>query len=98
MAGEPDDTPAREPDILADSPGEAAARRAAARPSRWLLVAIAALGLTGVAAFGLAPGTAVDPVPTTLTVRDLELPRVEDAAGEGTGAPYWREEIGRAHV
>ncbi|MBK6803596.1 MAG: peptidoglycan DD-metalloendopeptidase family protein [Betaproteobacteria bacterium] len=92
MAGEPDDTREREPGILADRPDESAGRRAAARPSRWLLVAIAALGLTGVAAFGLAPGTAVDPVPTTLTVRDLELPRFEDAAGDLADAPYWREE------
>jgi len=92
MAGEPDDTLAREPEILADRPDEASGRRAAARPSRWWLVAIAALGLTGVAAFGLAPGTTVDPVPATLTVRDLELPRLEDAVGERADAPYWREE------
>ena len=60
MAGEPDETRVREPGILADRPDGAAARRATARPSRLWLVAIAALGLTGVAAFGLAPDTAVD--------------------------------------
>ena len=84
------DTTAGEPGILADRPGEPPARPASARPSRWWLVGIAALGLTGVAAFGLAPDTVVEPVATTLTVRELALPAIADAAGGA--APYWREE------
>lgn len=90
MAGPTSDMPAGEPGILADRPGEPPARPASARPSRWWLVGIAALGLTGVAAFGLAPDTVVDPVPTTLTVRELALP--EQPEGAGDAAPYWREE------
>ena len=86
------DTTAGEPGILADRPGEPPARPAAARPSRWWLVAVAALGLTGVAAFGLAPDTVVEPVATTLTVRELALPAIAIADAAGGAAPYWREE------
>ena len=50
------------------------------------------LGLTGVAAFGIAPDTVVDPVPATLTVRDLPLPAIADAAAPGPQVPFWREE------
>ena len=54
--------------------------------------AVVLLGLTGVAAFGIAPDTVVDPVPATLTVRDLPLPAIADAAAPGPQAPFWREE------
>ncbi len=60
------------------------------RPRRIALAAVAVLALSGVAAFGIAPDTVVDPVPTTLTVRDLALPEVAEASGPQ--APYWREE------
>ncbi|HQU50375.1 MAG TPA: peptidoglycan DD-metalloendopeptidase family protein [Casimicrobiaceae bacterium] len=54
--------------------------------------AVVLLGLTGVAAFGIAPDTVVDPVPATLTVRDLPLPAIADAAAPGPQVPFWREE------
>jgi murein DD-endopeptidase MepM/ murein hydrolase activator NlpD len=56
---------------------------------RWL-VALSALPLLGmVAAFGIAPGTQVEPVAVTTVVEALALPPVET-----TPAPeeYWREE------
>lgn len=60
------------------------------RPRRIALAAVVVLGLSGVAAFGIAPDTVVDPVTTTLTVRDLPLPAIAEATGPQ--APYWREE------
>ena len=50
------------------------------------------LGLTGVAAFGIAPDTVVDPVPVTLTVRELPVPAIDADAKAGGSDVYWREE------
>ena len=73
--------PSRGPGILAD------------RPRRILpaAAAVAVLGLTGVAAFGIAPDTVVDPVATALTVRNLPLPEVSGSE-TSPAAPYWSEE------
>lgn len=82
MDGASSPPPEQEPRILADRP-----RRIA------LAVAtVAILGLSGVAAFGVAPDTVVDPVPTTLTVRDLPLPPAADDATSAASGPYWSEE------
>ena len=85
-------SPAREPRILADRIGRAAAPIVRLRVAPWQAITVAVLALCGVAAFGLAPGTTTDQVPTTLTVRALAAP----AAAEATTAPavdaYWREE------
>ncbi|MFO1322942.1 MAG: peptidoglycan DD-metalloendopeptidase family protein [Burkholderiales bacterium] len=56
-------------------------------PGQWL--ALAVLSLSAVAAFGLAPGTTLDTVPTRTIVRALPLPAVAEATNETT---YWREE------
>jgi len=75
--------------ILAQStPG--AVRRAvrAATPGQWLAVGI--LGLSGVAAFGLAPGTALETTPTHLVRLDLARPAISIVDGGGPG--YWRED------
>ena len=68
----------------------AAARRAvgAASPGQWL--AAAALALSGVAAFGIAPGSAVDPEPSQFVQRALDAPVVTPLAAGGAG--YWQEE------
>jgi murein DD-endopeptidase MepM/ murein hydrolase activator NlpD len=58
-------------------------------PAFWFVVA-AMFGLSGVAAYGLAPDTAVEPVPTYLLVRTLVAPaavQLDDLSGI-----YWREE------
>jgi murein DD-endopeptidase MepM/ murein hydrolase activator NlpD len=67
-------------------------RRAAWPPGPWKLAALVALALSGVAAFGLAPGTRLDEVETRLVVRDLDLPPVADAQAGRTDFAYWREE------
>jgi len=54
---------------------------------RWAVVAF--LGFSGVAAFGLAPDTVLDTVPTRTIVRELALPAFTDRA---LTAPLWREE------
>jgi len=75
--------------ILAQSAAGAVLRAVhAPTPGQWLAVGI--LGLTGVAAFGLAPGTALEAAPTR-TVR-FELPRPAVAAIDESDAGYWRED------
>ena len=60
--------------ILAQQAG-AAALRVARRPvTPWQALAVAVLGLSGVAAFGLAPDTVLETVPTRLVERALPLP------------------------
>ena len=63
--------------------------RGALRLARWSLAA--ALMLAGVigAAFGLAPDTTIEPVPTERVVRELAPPRL---AAPALVAGYWREE------
>ncbi|MBA3776110.1 MAG: peptidoglycan DD-metalloendopeptidase family protein [Betaproteobacteria bacterium] len=54
---------------------------------RWAVVAV--LGFSGVAAFGLAPDTVLETVPTRTIVRELALPALADRAPT---EPFWREE------
>ena len=64
-------------------------------PGQWLSVLV--LGLSGVAAFGLAPDTTLETVPVQAIVRELPNPVAAggDAAVPGAAAAgprYWREE------
>jgi murein DD-endopeptidase MepM/ murein hydrolase activator NlpD len=52
---------------------------------------VAVLCLSGVAAFGLVPGTAPEAVPTREITRALALPPLPPT-GAGEGERYWREE------
>jgi len=80
---------ARKPRILAQSAAATARRIAGAlAPFQWL--AIGVLGLSGVAAFGLAPDTTLETVPTVEIRRALPPPTMQPV-GEGA-AGYWREE------
>jgi murein DD-endopeptidase MepM/ murein hydrolase activator NlpD len=76
------------PGILAQQHG------AAVRPARRLgaghALAIAVLGLTGMAAFGIAPESTLDLPPSRTVERALPLPQL--AAADADAAPYWREE------
>src|SRR5512135_1334775 len=59
--------------------------------------AVAVLCLSGVAAFGITPGTTIDTTPTRDVSRSLELPQLAVAAATATAAPgtddrYWNEE------
>lgn len=75
--------------ILAQSIGPAASRAARAlSPGQWLAVAV--LGLSGVAAFGLAPGTTLDTAPTREINRALPMPAVRSIDDRVAG--YWHEE------
>ena len=56
-------------------------------PTQWLAVAI--LGLTGVAAFGISPGTSLDTAPVPTIETPLPLPPI--AAVPTHEAPFWRE-------
>jgi murein DD-endopeptidase MepM/ murein hydrolase activator NlpD len=58
-------------------------------PGQWLAVAV--LALSGVAAFGLAPGTTLESVPTVTVLRDLPRPALAPLDAAAT-AGYWREE------
>ena len=84
--------PAHAPRILADRVRGAVAPLAGVRLARWKVLAVVVTGVSAVAAFGLAPDTVVDPVPTTLTVRMLATPALPDEAVRAHEAPYWREE------
>ncbi|MCC7327471.1 MAG: peptidoglycan DD-metalloendopeptidase family protein [Burkholderiales bacterium] len=57
-------------------------------PGQWLAVAV--LSLSGMAAFGLAPDTVLDTVPTLTIERALPRPALPDADAADT--TYWREE------
>jgi murein DD-endopeptidase MepM/ murein hydrolase activator NlpD len=64
-------------------------------PGQWLAVLV--LGLSGVAAFGLAPDTTLETVPVQAIVRALPNPvatvgDAADPAAAAAGARYWREE------
>src|SRR4030095_15301536 len=74
--------PVKKPSILAQSP-----QRSAAHP--WQYAALAAMSLFAVAAFGTAPDTVLETVPTRLVERVLPLPAIKD---DDAGTPYWREE------
>lgn len=80
----------RKPDILAQRP-RAGLRRAAKAlsPVQWLAVGVLAL-CGGVAAFGIAPGTTLDTVPTVLVSRPLELPAI--APVPAVPPRYWAED------
>jgi len=57
-------------------------------PGQW--IALAVLSLSAVAAFGIAPDTVVETVPTRTIVRALPVPAL--AEPDATDAVYWREE------
>ncbi len=79
-----------DPQILAQS-DESPAGRAGASPRLGYWVAIALLfGLSGVAAFGLVPGTTLETVPTQAVRLDLPLPAM--AIVEGNAAGYWHHD------
>lgn len=82
MTGVPRSPSAREGGILAERP----------RRFRRAALAAALLALSGVAAFAIAPDTAVDPVQTALTVRDLPLPERAGEEAARASETYWREE------
>ena len=74
--------PVTKPSILAQSP-----TRSSAHP--WQYAALAVLSLTAVAAFGTAPDTVLDTVPTRMIERVLPRPVVMD---DDEASTYWREE------
>jgi len=74
--------------ILAQSAAAFAARFGVAR----IMAAILLTALSGVAAFGLAPGTTTEIVPTQRITRDLVQPKIAALAVDDT---YWREELVR---
>jgi murein DD-endopeptidase MepM/ murein hydrolase activator NlpD len=57
-------------------------------PGQWLAIVIC--GLSGVAAFGLVPGSLPEPVPTHVIELNLPLPTISVVEDESGG--YWREE------
>lgn len=84
--------PSSEPTILAQSP--AAPRRGGGvhvrnlpTPGQWLLLGV--FGLSAVAAFGIAPDTVMETVPTRIVERVLPAPQVAEPEAD---AVYWREE------
>ena len=92
MAGESRTVPAHAPRILADRVRGAVAPFSHVRLARWKVFAVVVTGISAVAAFGCAPGTALAAGPTTLTVRMLATPALPDEAVRAHEAPYWREE------
>ncbi len=81
----------RKTTILAQSLGSAVLRLVRAPTAgQWLAVTL--LGLSGVAAFGLAPSTTLETVPTHVIRVDLPSPPVAVVAGDTGVAGYWREE------
>jgi murein DD-endopeptidase MepM/ murein hydrolase activator NlpD len=79
---------ALKPRILAYRDSATAPSRIA--PAAWF--AIAALGLVAVAAFGIAPGTTLETIPTERVVRELALPANVAEPAVAPGAVYWRDE------
>lgn len=77
-----------QPEILAQHP--TTPHGVAPRLTLGRALAVAVLGLTGVAAFGIAPDSTLELPPLRTIERALPLPELYAAdAGEG---PYWREE------
>ena len=76
--------------ILAQQTGATAARIARYPVTAWQALAVAVLGLSGVAAFGLAPDTSLETAPTRLVQRALPLPAL--APAPVAARIYWREE------
>jgi len=75
--------------ILSQRASAAAARAARHAVSPWQAVAVLVLAFSGVAAFGLAPDTVLDTIPTHKVERALALPAMAAAPDAGI---YWREE------
>jgi len=59
------------------------------RPHPWQFAALAVMSLSAVAAFGTAPDTVLETVPTRKIERALPLPAIEPS---DEGSVYWREE------
>ena len=78
---------AAKPRILAQGEATTASRQALS-PVRVLTVLV--LALTGVAAFGLAPDTALETIPTRTIVRALPVPAALDV--DAADPTFWREE------
>ena len=76
--------------ILSQRVAAAAARAGRHALSPGQALAIAILGLSGVAAFGFAPDTVLDTVPTHKVVRALALPDLAEPSADAHA--YWREE------
>ena len=76
--------------ILSQRAAAACARAGRHALSPGQVLAVAVLGLSGVAAFGLAPDTVLDTVATHKVVRALALPTL--AEPPPAAHPYWREE------
>ena len=78
------------PRILAQRIAPSSGRLPRYRLSSWQAFALAALGFSGVAAFGFAPNTTLETVVTQSVVRALPapIPLVED----DDGSVFWREE------
>ena len=81
--------PFDQPRILAQTL-TAAARRAVGAPSAAQWLGAAVLALAGMAAFGIAPGSSVDPAPTRFIERALAAPAIAAVDDGDTG--YWQEE------
>ena len=78
--------PDTKPPILAQAQVSPRAR-SSAHP--WQYAALALLGLSAVAAFGTAPDTVLETVPTHIVERTLPVPVLKEDDESGT---YWREE------
>ncbi len=74
--------------ILAQSVRAAARAARALTPRQWFGLVV--LALTGAAAFGLAPDTMLETVPTVVVLRELPRPLLTPLATDESG--YWREE------
>ena len=85
--------PEHKPEILAQSRRSTAlksrSRDEVLSPMFWLFVA-AMFGLSGVAAYGLAPDTTLESVPTHVVIRDLAAP--QPVAIDDSSWRYWHEE------
>jgi murein DD-endopeptidase MepM/ murein hydrolase activator NlpD len=81
---------ASKPPILAHSSSTTgpSAERGRLSPGQW--IALAVLSLSAVAAFGIAPDTVVETVPTHNVLRALPVPAL--AVSDDEHATYWREE------
>jgi murein DD-endopeptidase MepM/ murein hydrolase activator NlpD len=83
----------KKPSILAHSlaapPGNGGGLQARSSAHPWQYAALAFLSLTAVAAFGTAPDTVLDTVPTRIIERALPPPVI---TGDDEARIYWREE------